>query len=104
MEDGIQHDQAAQLTGLSTACARSYRGSYYPILSPCTNIESGTNNGGTSLLRKGGYMISDDIADNLAFNDFCKFVDQIPFIVEIPANPLSQISGEIKYVCIRYKQ
>jgi len=33
-------------------------------------------------LRPGGYFISDDVADNLAFRDFCRRVDADPIIVE----------------------
>jgi len=36
---------------ISTASARSNIDTHYPILSTCTNIESGTNNGGTSWVR-----------------------------------------------------
>ncbi len=48
VEKGIQHDQAAQRIGVSSSSSRNDLGSLYPILSTCTNIRSGTNNGGTS--------------------------------------------------------
>ena len=44
----MQHYQTAQLIEISTAGARSNIDSHYPILSTCTNIKSGTNNGGRS--------------------------------------------------------
>ena len=48
VEERIQHDQAAQCPGLSAAGSRNDRGSLYPILSTCTNINSVTNNGDMS--------------------------------------------------------
>jgi hypothetical protein len=33
-------------------------------------------------LKDGGFFVSDDINDNLAFKDFCESVDRKPVIVE----------------------
>ena len=50
VEEGIQHDQAAQCFGLQTTGASCDHDSHYPITASWTNIRSGTNNGGTSWL------------------------------------------------------
>ena len=33
-------------------------------------------------LRQGGYFISDDINDNIAFKDFCQAVNRVPIIIK----------------------
>jgi hypothetical protein len=48
-------------------------------------------------LRTGGILISDDIADNLGFRDFCEAIDQQPIIVKTPDD------GSFKYVGLLVK-
>ena len=54
-------------------------------------------------LRAGGYLISDDIGDNLALRDFCIHVNQTPIIVVMPADPLNPSPDERKYVSLLCK-
>ena len=48
-------------------------------------------------LRAGGYFVSDDIGDNLAFHDFCNRINSEPIIVQI------QTETRVKYVGILVK-
>jgi predicted O-methyltransferase YrrM len=44
-------------------------------------------------LKPGGYFISDDIGDNLAFRDFCKQIEKEPVIVQSPAEASRKYVG-----------
>jgi len=79
--DLIHYDSDKSYTGRSWA---------YPVL--------------WNALRDGGYLISDDIGDNLAFNDFCLEIDQKPIIVEVPADPFDILNNKKKFVGIILKQ
>jgi len=54
-------------------------------------------------LRSGGYFISDDIGDNLAFHDFCRGIGYEPMVIETPMDALNGASTYTKYVGILRK-